>query len=90
VAIDTGPPTPEERELTAGMPTNIAAGFIAARRGANPREYYEQERINKDLEGQLGDIIKGKHEGNPLADVTGADVAQAFMDQLAEEGHDPA
>lgn len=82
--VDTGPPTPEERELVAGMPTNVAAGFIAARRGANPRAYYEQERVNKDLEDQLGDIIKGKQEGNPLADVSGEEVMQAFMDQVAE------
>jgi hypothetical protein len=87
--IDTGPPTEEERALVAGMPNHVAAGFIAARRGGDVRDLHEQNARIKDMEGHLDDILKGKREGNPLADVTGEEVQQAFMDQMAK-GNDQA
>lgn len=58
--IDQGPPTDEERQLTAGMPPHIAAGFIAARRGGDVRGMYAQEKRLADLSDQLQDIIREK------------------------------
>ena len=61
--IDQSPPTPEERELTRGMPPNIAVGFIAARRAKAadiPIDiagmYAQKERV-ADLEDEIRDAL---------------------------------
>lgn len=64
MSIDQGPVTDEERRLTAGMPMDVAAGFIAARRGVDVRaraeEVRQQKLTERALHAHLQDIVAMK------------------------------
>lgn len=65
--------TPEERELTKGMPPNIAVGFVAARRGTDVRDVHSRYA---SLKQQLDDLISTKASGGGT--VGEDDLRQAF------------
>ena len=65
--------TAEERELTKGMPPNIAVGFVAARRGTNVTEVHS--RYDK-LKQQMNDLINTKVAGK--GQVSEDELRQAF------------